>query len=141
MSAKHLLYWPAQHVKEQGSDSAPGQRVHACDRRVLTEWLQGEASETGLAAVATSGAGAIVEAAAASAQLEVSDTAACELHTPNLRSSLTLIHTLHRAGRGASAHAAAYRQKYGLGVAARYGCQSECIRTVRFTVDKRSEPK
>ena len=43
-----------------------------CVRRVLTEWLQDEASEKGLAAAATSGAGALVEAAAASAQLEVS---------------------------------------------------------------------
>jgi hypothetical protein len=40
-------------------------------RRVLTEWLQDEAAEKGLAAAATSGAGALVEAAAASAQLEV----------------------------------------------------------------------
>ena len=42
-----------------------------CARRVLTEWLQDEASEKGRAAAVASGAGAVVEAAAASAQLEV----------------------------------------------------------------------
>ena len=47
-------------------------------RRVLTEWLQGEAAEKGLAAAATSGAGAVVQAAAASAQLEVSCMAAAD---------------------------------------------------------------
>ena len=40
-------------------------------RRVLCEWLQGEASSKGLAAIAASGAGAAVEAAAASERLEV----------------------------------------------------------------------
>ena len=40
-------------------------------RRVVCEWLQGEASSKGLAAIAASGAGAAVEAAAASERLEV----------------------------------------------------------------------
>ena len=82
ISAEHPLWWSAHHVRKVEERVGPRPTAAARFRRVLTEWLQGEASETGLVAAATSGAGAIVEAAAASAQLEVSDTAASMLVTP-----------------------------------------------------------